>query len=135
MARVLMVDDDEMERVYAAEVLRWGGHDPVFAPDGEVALQVLEQGDIDVVVTDLAMPKLDGMSLIREIRKVHPRIPIVAISGVSSDQLKKAAELGAGETFAKPWDPRALVEAVDRLHEEAQAAAQGPILEPEDFLD
>ena len=135
MARVLMVDDDEMERVYAAEVLRWGGHEPIFAPSGDVALKVLSQGEVDVVVTDLAMPGIDGITLIRRIREQDQRIPIVAISGVSPDQLQEAERLGAGQTFSKPWDPRALVEAVDRLYEEAQVAEAGPVFEEEDFLD
>jgi two-component system response regulator FlrC len=135
MARVLMVDDDEMERVYAAEVLRWGGHEPVFAPNGDVALKVLAQGEVDVVVTDLAMPGLDGISLIRRIREADQLIPIVAISGVHPEQLKEAERLGAGQTFSKPWDPRALVEAVDRLHTEAKARAAGPVFEESDFLD
>lgn len=114
MARILMVDDDEMERVYAAEVLRWGGHEPVFAPDGQTALEIFEQGDIDVVVTDLAMPKLNGLDLIREVRKLDPDARIVAISGTTPEQLEDAERLGAAYTFAKPWDPRELVQAVDR---------------------
>jgi CheY-like chemotaxis protein len=114
MARVLMVDDDEMERVYAAEVLRWGGHEPVFAPDGATALKIFERGDIDVVVTDLAMPKLNGLALIREVLKLDPDARVVAISGATPEQLDEAKRLGAAYTFAKPWDPRELVQAIDR---------------------
>ena len=115
VARVLMVDDDEMERVYAAEVLRWGGHEPVFAKDGEAAVEIFDQGEVDVVVTDLAMPNLDGLGLIRKIRQADPDARIVAISGATPEQLEDARKLGAEATFEKPWDPRELVDAIDRL--------------------
>ena len=115
MARVLMVDDDEVERVYAAEVLRWGGHEPVFAPDGDTALRIFDQGGVDVVVTDLAMPNLDGLKLIRRIRQADPDARIVAISGATPEQLADASRLGAEATFSKPWDPRELVDAINRL--------------------
>ena len=136
MARVLMVDDDEMERVYAAEVLRWGGHEPIFAPDGEAALRILEHGDIDVVVTDLALPKLDGLGLIREIRSANPDARIVAISGASPEQLEDARKLGAAYTFPKPWDPRELVQAIDRVHAQPPAEGSGGLeIEDSAWLD
>ena len=115
MARVLMVDDDEVERVYAAEVLRWGGHEPVFAPDGDAALRIFDQGDVDVVITDLAMPNLDGLKLIRQILQADPDARIVAISGATPEQLQDASRMGAEATFSKPWNPRELVDAIDRL--------------------
>lgn len=115
MARILMVDDDEMERIYAAEVLRWGGHEPVFAQDGTSAIKIFSDGNVDLVITDLAMPRKDGLELIREIRRENSEIPIVAISGKSPQQLAEAEELGAQASFAKPWDARELVDTIDRL--------------------
>lgn len=120
MGRILMVDDDEMERVYAAEVLRWGGHEPVFAPDGASAMRTFSQGEVDVVVTDLAMPRKDGLELIREIRREDRRVPIVAISGKSPDQLEEAKRLGADSALPKPWDPRELVRIIDGLLKKAR---------------
>lgn len=135
MARVLMVDDDEMERIYAAEVLRWGGHEPVFAPDGAAALKIFEEGEVDIVVTDLAMPEKDGLELIRDLRRLDPDIPIVAISGVSPDQLQKAEELGANASFPKPWDPKALVDTLDRLQSEVESRTAGPVIDESSWMD
>jgi len=136
MAHILMVDDDEMERIYAAEVLRWGGHDPVFAPDGTAAMKIFGEGGVDLVITDLAMPVKDGLELIREIRRVDSTTPIVAISGKSPAQLQEARKLGAQKSFPKPWDAKELVDTIDRL---LAAAADGdsgaPLIDDQDWYD
>lgn len=135
MARILMVDDDEMERIYAAEVLRWGGHEPVFAPDGASAMKIFSQGAVDLVITDLAMPRKDGLELIREIRRADPRTPIVAISGKSPQQLAEAEELGAQASFAKPWDARELVDTIDRLMARADKPTAEPLIDDSAWYD
>jgi len=136
MARILMVDDDEMERIYAAEVLRWGGHEPVFAPDGEAAMKIFAEGGVDLVITDLAMPRKDGLELIREIRREDAWIPIVAISGKSPEQLEEARRLGAQASFPKPWDPRELVQTIDGiLAGSRKETEKSPLIDDSNWYD
>jgi two-component system cell cycle sensor histidine kinase/response regulator CckA len=115
MARVLFVDDDELERTYAQEVLEPRGHEVVFAPDGAAALEIYRNVDarIDVVVTDLKMPRVNGLRLIRELKEWDPRAEIIATSGVNADQLLLAEDYGARILLIKPWHPRDLLAAID----------------------
>lgn len=114
MATILFVDDDEVERIFAREVLEPYGHRVLFAGDGESALEIFKRPglDIDVVVTDLAMPKLNGLRLIKALKESHPTAPIIAASGVAADQLDLAEEYGALATLSKPWSPDAFIGAL-----------------------
>jgi len=123
MARILIVDDDDMERVLERTFLDKLGYHLHFARDGEEALHILESVEVDVLVTDIVMPRIDGLSLIRKVRREHPKIGVIAISGVSTDELGLARGLGALETLTKPLDPHALVEAVKKALEQARAHA------------
>jgi two-component system chemotaxis response regulator CheY len=109
MARILVVDDDEMDRLFERSVLEDVGHELYFARDGEVALQIYRDHAIDLVITDLHMPRLNGLRLIREIMELDGDATIIAVSGVSADQLDTAETLGAVHTLSKPLDPDALV--------------------------
>jgi CheY-like chemotaxis protein len=115
MARILVVDDEELDRTLGKSILEQAGHELLYAPNGEVALRIFESQSIDVVITDLAMPNLNGLRLIQEIRAHDPDALIVAVSGVAADQLDRAADLGAALTLAKPYSSRALLDAVTGL--------------------
>jgi CheY-like chemotaxis protein len=123
MARILIVDDDEMERLLARTILEKLGHELYMAEDGEDALEIFRAEDIDVVVTDMVMPHVDGLSFIREIRRMDAGVEVIAVSGVSSDELGLAHELGAFATLAKPVDPEKLVEAVNAAVKRSQSQA------------
>lgn len=115
MATILFVDDDEMERYFAREVLETRGHRVLYAPDGETAIRVFEQETVEVVVTDLAMPRLNGLRLIQQLRARDRQVKIIAASGINADQLDMAEDLGAVAVLQKPWDPRAFLELLDRI--------------------
>jgi CheY-like chemotaxis protein len=112
MANVLIVDDEETDRLLEKTVLEGAGHRVFFAADGEIALKVYKNNPIDVVLTDLKMPKLNGLRLIKEIREIDPTAVLVAISGASADQLEMAKDLGAVSTLYKPIDPKTLLAAI-----------------------
>lgn len=80
MARILVVDDDEMERLLGRTILEGVGHELHFAKDGADAMRIFRTEDIDVVVTDLNMPRIDGLRLITEMREFDDRIPVVVVS-------------------------------------------------------
>ncbi len=74
-----------------------------------------ETHEVDVVVTDLAMPYLDGLRLIKEILAIDEEARIIAVSGVRSDELVVAERLGAVRTMVKPFQPEELLEVVSEV--------------------
>lgn len=115
MARILLVDDEELDRTLGRAVLEDAGHQLFYAADGEVALRTYETQDIDLVVTDLAMPNLNGLRLITALRELDGQALIIAVTGVSPEQLDRAKELGASLTLRKPYAPQALLDAVSHV--------------------
>ncbi len=115
MASILVVDDEEMERVLARTILEEAGHDILFAADGKAALKVCRAENVDLVVTDLAMPDFNGLRFIKELRKAGIRIPVIAISGWAADQLDLAEDYGADIRLFKPTAGPELLEAVHEM--------------------
>lgn len=114
MARVLVVEDDEGDRVLMRTILENAGHEPFFATDGEKGYKrFLHQQDIEVVVTDLEMPNVDGFELITELLSLFPDTPIIVVSGKGKGQLDMASMLGAVITLPKPIESEALIGAVE----------------------
>ena len=118
MARVLVIDDDEMTRTLVTRMLTGEGHQVEAAVDGAEGLRLFGKRPPDVVLTDINMPGLDGHEVIAAIRVLHTDVPIIAISGggaIAKDELLlKASALGAVEIIMKPFEFRQLVGAVER---------------------
>ena len=114
MANVLIVDDEEMDRFLGSRSVEDAGHTALFASDGEAALQMYKDNDIALVITDLRMPKLDGLSLIRDLLEHDPEVAIIAISG-DADQLEKAERYGVHAGLIKPVEPQELIERVQEV--------------------
>ena len=111
-ACILIVDDDELDRMLSRAVLGGAGHELLFAPDGEVALRIFQTEKVDLVITDLTMPKLNGLRLIQHLIEHDPRASIIAVSGVSPEQLDMAEQLGATRVMFKPLQPEELLRVV-----------------------
>jgi CheY-like chemotaxis protein len=114
MANVLIVDDEEMDRLLESRIIEQAGHTPFFAGDGEAAMQMYEENDIALVITDLRMPKVDGLSLIRRIIARDPQARIIAVSGLAQ-HLEAAEKSGAIAGLVKPVTPEALIETVQEV--------------------
>jgi chemosensory pili system protein ChpA (sensor histidine kinase/response regulator) len=123
MAKVLIVDDDEGDRLIAQAILARAGHETFFAHDGEEALRQHALKNIDVVLTDLQMPEVHGFELITVLRDFSKPPAIVAMSGTGQFQLHMAEALGAKYTVVKPLDPELLIDAVERALVDAAAEA------------
>jgi len=111
LARILVVDDDETDRVGLAAILRSDGHEVVLATGGDEALELYLARHVHAVVTDIVMPGRDGLSLIAILKEVDPRASIVAVSGKSPSKLEASKVYGAA-VLTKPVDRRRLVAAV-----------------------
>lgn len=112
---VLLVEDEDPVRLFAARALRGKGYTVLEARSGEVALSLLkdENPDVDLMVTDVMMPGIDGPTLIREVRKDRPTLPVVCISGYSEDALRqRIADSDSVAFLPKPFSLKQLAQAV-----------------------
>jgi CheY-like chemotaxis protein len=114
--RVLLVDDDESVREYVCTILQQSGFDVLQATDGVDALTLFRerQGSIDILVTDIKMPRMTGIELVRAISTLFPGIPVVYISGEDGNQHLHNPEQHR-VVLQKPFLPQAIVDAVGRV--------------------
>ena len=115
MARVLVIDDEEVVRDLVAEILSTAGHEIATAEDGEAGIAAYRRSPFDVVVTDILMPVKDGMQVIRELKGDDPDVRIIATAAMGDEALREAIRVGANRTLAKPFKVDAMLEAVDSL--------------------
>jgi putative two-component system response regulator len=103
-AKILVVDDEEQIAQLLAGVLRSDGHEAHYVTDGEAALNRLREGGFDLVMTDLRMPRMDGMRLIREAKNVDPEIDALVMTAyASADTAVVALRQGVTDYLAKPF--------------------------------
>ncbi|MEK7196090.1 MAG: NAD(P)H-dependent oxidoreductase subunit E [Nitrospirota bacterium] len=116
--RILIVDDEIIVIRSAERVLKAEGYDVEGALGGREAIMKIEQNSYDLVFTDLKMPEVDGITLIRWIKKTKPSIGIVIITGYpSQDTIKEALELGIIDYVPKPFTPSVLLDVTERAAE------------------
>src|SRR5580692_10857301 len=103
--QVLIVDDEvNLRKILSAQLSR-DGYDVLTAEDGEQGLQLLKEHHIDLVVTDLKMPKVDGMTLLKRALEEEPELPIVLITAHGTiDTAVEALKTGAFDFVTKPFD-------------------------------
>lgn len=112
---ILVADDEASVRIYVGTILRREGFQLLEAVDGMDALeQAHQRGPVDLLLTDVRMPRMDGLALARAIVEEHPKTPVIFISGYPFDL--ETAERPAGEctSLAKPFTRRALLDAVTK---------------------
>ncbi len=106
MARLLVIDDNELVRTTIARMLKSAGHTVAMADNGRSGLAAARDGDFDLAVVDILMPEKEGIETIMELRRDHPAIKLVGISGGGQagalDFLEAAKQLGADATLKKP---------------------------------
>ncbi|MFO7254947.1 MULTISPECIES: response regulator [Limnochorda] len=116
--RVLVVDDTAFMRLTLRRTLERFGHEVVGeAADGEEAVQLYQELRPDLVTMDITMPKMDGITAIREIRKIDPRAKIIVCSAMGQKPMViEALEAGAQDFLVKPFDAERVREAIERLN-------------------
>jgi two-component system response regulator HydG len=117
-ARVLVVDDEASARSGLEKLLRQEGHNVDVAEDGESALRVAAEHPPDVVVTDLKMPKMDGIELLRKLHEQDPNLPVIVATAFGDvNTAVQAMRAGAEDYVTKPVDFDALLVALERALE------------------
>ena len=102
--RILLVEDEDVVRVVAERALTRAGFDVTTASDGDEGLEIVTGGaEFDLIVSDVVMPAMDGPSMIREIRKLRPAIPVLFMSGYAEEQLRSELDLDNVEFLPKPF--------------------------------
>jgi two-component system cell cycle sensor histidine kinase/response regulator CckA len=108
---LLLVEDEDAVRAFSARALRNKGYNVLEANSGETALEILERQDapIDLLVTDVVMPRLDGPSLVKEVRLTRPDLKVIFISGYAEDSFRKRLDEDTGIHFLpKPFSLKQL---------------------------
>jgi two-component system chemotaxis response regulator CheY len=119
MAKIILtVDDSASARQLIAFTLEEAGFKTIQAEDGEQALQILSQNKIDAIITDLNMPKIDGIELIKKVRSLNDYkfTPIIMLTTESQEE-KKAQGKAAGATgwIVKPFKPEQLIAVIYKV--------------------
>ncbi|HMB93954.1 MAG TPA: response regulator, partial [Rhodothermales bacterium] len=116
---VLLVDDEDFIRETGQEILENAGYRVATAADGKEALAICAQqaDDMAVVITDIMMPEMDGIELIRTLRRDYPHLPIIAASGMADSQSQAALDAGAQTFLSKPFTADVLYSTLDDVLE------------------
>jgi two-component system chemotaxis response regulator CheY len=115
---ILTIDDSRVMREMLAKVLREAGFNIMQAEDGVAGLEVLEEANPDVIITDINMPRMDGYGVIHGVRNnaLYRAVPILVLSTESAPEKKqRAREAGATGWIVKPFKSEALIDAIRRV--------------------
>ncbi len=111
--RILVVDDETLVRETIKDDLMEAGYDVVEARNGLEGVRRFKNGAIDLVISDLVMDEMDGLEVLKEVKKISPDTPVIIITGYPSPKIaKEALVLGASDIINKPAGMRTLFKAV-----------------------
>jgi DNA-binding NtrC family response regulator len=128
-ARILIVDDEPETRAPFAELLERWGHQVAQTADGHEALKLVAELHPDLIVSDLVMPKLDGLQLVRALREEQPDTPVVIITGRGTiDVAVEAVREGVFDFVEKPLDPARLKVILQRALEKKETMREMQVL-------
>ncbi|MGC4099467.1 MAG: response regulator [Nitrospira sp.] len=111
-ATVLIIENQESVRMLLAEVLEDAGYQVCEATNGRQGLEQIHTRPVDLVITDLEMPEMNGLEVILELTCAFLDVKLIAMNGRAAGERQKAKSLGAQQTFPKPHDLHALLHAV-----------------------
>jgi CheY-like chemotaxis protein len=107
-ATILLVDDEELLRAGVQEMLEMSGYRVITATNGHEAMACLKQHAIDLVITDLVMPKMDGVDFVEQLRQIWPDLPVIVVSGSTRNIMQRYGiesiqVPGADASLSKPF--------------------------------
>lgn len=106
--KILLVDDEELLRDGVQEMLEMQGFTVISAANGELALACVKEQDIDLIITDLVMPKMDGIDFVQQLRMINPDVPVIVVSGSTRNIMQRYGietiqVPGADASLSKPF--------------------------------
>lgn len=137
-ARVLVIDDSPTIRKVVAAILARNDYEPICASDGLAALEVLDRDQVDLVLLDFVMPRMNGYQFCRELRArdAHKALPVVLMSAKAEkirDQF--LSQTGAIDAITKPFDPRGLIAVVEGALQKARDGKMPQAPDPSSMAD
>ena len=113
---ILIVDDEEIVRDTLGEYLQELGYEVDYAVDGTAGLKAVEANSYSLALVDIRLPGMDGLSLLRHIRSIHPEMPVIVLTGHGDPSMsEEALSLGATDFLYKPVKLLDLDALLDRL--------------------
>ena len=118
MSKILIAEDDNILRNMLIDFLTHFDHDVTGAEDGSIAWGLWQAGEYDILVTDINMPNMNGIELLKNIKGVNPKFPIIVITGVHLESIEmNASDQGADDFLIKPFKMKDLVQSITKVLE------------------
>ncbi len=113
---ILVVEDEEIERKLLVEVIETLGYEVAQAHNGRVALEIMNQRPIDLILTDIHMPEIDGLELLRRVREQDNKLPIIVMTGFDAQEATKTAQdYNIAALLLKPFRLQELKKLLEKL--------------------
>lgn len=117
---ILLVEDEELLRTGVQEMLEIQGYAVITAQNGHMALACLSDHKVDLIITDLVMPKMDGIDFVEQLRKISPDVPVIVVSGSTRNIMQRYGidniqVPGANASLPKPFKGVDLLAEIERL--------------------
>lgn len=136
MARILVAEDDRNANKLICAVLRKAGHDTLTAFDGQEALEVLDENHVDMLISDIMMPRMNGIELTRQLREAGYDLPILMLTAKQMAEDKREGFLaGTDDYLTKPADMQELILRVRALLRRANIADEDTLIVGRTALD
>ncbi|UCD62831.1 MAG: response regulator [Candidatus Zixiibacteriota bacterium] len=114
---ILVVDDQEMMRNLLEKILAREGYRILTAGDGREAMKILRKEEVNLVISDMKMPKMDGFELLRRVKEKHPNVGVIIMTAYGDTYtVKDALLLGADEYVTKPFKSYEITMVVERAY-------------------
>ena len=131
-SRILVVDDDTVIRDGIKRILERGGMEVATSSGGRIALAMMQESDFDLVVTDLKMPGMNGIEVLKAIKVLQPEVPVIIITGYSTvDTAVEAMKNGAFDYLAKPFNPDQITEKITKALAQKAVLTENLLLKKE----
>jgi two-component system, chemotaxis family, chemotaxis protein CheY len=116
MAKILVVDDAEFLRLRISKMLKGDGHDVVEAENGALAVSKYLSNRPDVVLMDITMPEMDGLTALKEIRSKDPKAKVIMLTALGQESVVlEAIKSGAKDFVVKPFERERVMNAINKL--------------------
>jgi two-component system, OmpR family, alkaline phosphatase synthesis response regulator PhoP len=116
LANILIVEDDNAIRRGLADAMKYAGYHTLEAADGKAGLDLALASDVDLILLDIRMPKMDGLEVLREVRRARPSLPVIFLTARGEEEDKvRGLKAGADDYVVKPFSATELIARVEAV--------------------